>query len=215
MISHLKLPLALALTGAAILSPRPASAEIVFFSTGRTLSVKGHRADGNSVVLTLRSGGEIICEQAVVSRIEPDEVPYPDPEPIETAETFSSASVPFADIIDRAAAEHGLDARYVKALIQVESAYQERARSRKGAMGLMQLMPATARRYAVADPYEPRVNIEAGVTHLKSLLDRFESWPLALAAYNAGEAAVRRFGGVPPYPETREYVRNILGLIGR
>jgi soluble lytic murein transglycosylase-like protein len=76
-------------------------------------------------------------------------------------------------------------------------------------MGLMQLMPETARQYAVANPYEPRSNIEGGIRHLKSLLDRFEL-PLALAAYNAGEATVRRFGGMPPYPETREYVARVL-----
>jgi soluble lytic murein transglycosylase-like protein len=79
-------------------------------------------------------------------------------------------------------------------------------------MGLMQLMPETARRYAVRDPYEPRSNIEAGIKYLKSLLDRFDL-PLALAAYNAGEAAVRRFGGIPPYPETRGYVSRILKLL--
>jgi soluble lytic murein transglycosylase-like protein len=102
----------------------------------------------------------------------------------------------------------------VKAVIRVESGYQERARSRKGAMGLMQLMPDTARQYAVANPYEPTSNIEAGIKYLKSLLDRYEL-KLALAAYNAGEAAVKRFGGVPPYPETQKYVADILRLIGR
>jgi len=74
------------------------------------------------------------------------------------------------------------------------------------------LMPETARRYAVVDPYEPRANIEAGIKHLRSLLDRFEL-PLALAAYNAGEGAVRRFGGIPPYPETQNYVRRVLSSI--
>jgi soluble lytic murein transglycosylase-like protein len=76
-------------------------------------------------------------------------------------------------------------------------------------MGLMQLMPATARQFAVADPYEASSNIEGGIRYLRSLLDRFEL-PLALAAYNAGEAAVRRFGGIPPYHETREYVERVL-----
>jgi soluble lytic murein transglycosylase-like protein len=99
-------------------------------------------------------------------------------------------------------------------VIQVESAYQQRARSRKGAVGLMQLMPETARQYAVADPFDPTSNIEAGIKHLKSLLER---WPreLALAAYNAGEAAVTRFRGIPPYPETRAYVARILQLVSR
>jgi soluble lytic murein transglycosylase-like protein len=78
----------------------------------------------------------------------------------------------------------------------------------------MQLMPATARLYAVRDPYDPRTNIEAGVRHLKSLLSRFELG-LALAAYNAGEGAVRTYGGLPPFAETRAYVARILRQVGR
>ena len=193
----------------------PARAEIVFFATGRTMSVKGHRVEGDSLVLLLRSGGEIVCQPGLISRIEPDEVPYP--EPIVEAPPVSVASIPvldprsaYAEIIDQAAARHGVNARLVNAVIQAESAYQERARSPKGAMGLMQLMPETARQFAVTDPYEPRSNIEAGTRYLKLLLDRFVDLPLALAAYNAGEAAVRRFGGIPPYPETRDYVSRVL-----
>jgi soluble lytic murein transglycosylase len=197
----------LVLVGVAV----PARAELVFFATGRTLSVKNHRDEGDSLVLVLRSGGEMVCERSVVSRIEPDEVPYPEPE---RAAPAVAAWDPYADIIDRASAEQGVSPRLVRAVITVESGYKERARSRKGAMGLMQLMPETARQYAVADPFEPRSNIEAGIKHLKSLLDRFEL-PLALAAYNAGEAAVRRFGGVPPYPETRDYVLRVLKALGR
>jgi soluble lytic murein transglycosylase-like protein len=97
-------------------------------------------------------------------------------------------------------------------VIEVESNFEHRARSRKGAMGLMQLMPGTARQYRVANPYDPGTNIDAGTRHLRMLLDRFDV-SRALAAYNAGEGAVRRFGGVPPYPETRSYVRRILRLV--
>jgi soluble lytic murein transglycosylase-like protein len=122
--------------------------------------------------------------------------------------------MPYTAFIDKVAAEHGIDARLVKAVIQVESGYAERARSPKGAMGLMQLMPETARRYSVRDPYEPYSNMEAGIKYLKSLLDRFEL-PVALAAYNAGEAAVQRFGGLPPYPETRQYVSRVRRLLGQ
>jgi soluble lytic murein transglycosylase-like protein len=97
-------------------------------------------------------------------------------------------------------------------MIRVESGYNPRARSPKGAMGLMQLMPETARQYRVADPYDPRANVEAGIRHLKGLLDRYpRAW--ALAAYNAGEAAVQRFRGIPPYAETRDYVARILRLL--
>jgi soluble lytic murein transglycosylase-like protein len=195
-------------------SAAPAQAELVFFTSGRTLSIKGHRADGDSLVLTMRGGGEIVCDAAVIARFAPDEVPYPEPEseaaqpapPIQAATTM-----PYGAIIDRVAAEQGVPAKLVRAVIQVESAYQERARSPKGAMGLMQLMPETARQYALADPYDPAANIEAGIKHLKSLLQRLPT-ALALAAYNAGEGAVERFHGMPPYPETQRYVSRILTL---
>jgi hypothetical protein len=196
----------------------PARAELVFFSTGKTQSVKGHRLEGGTLILTLRSGGEVVCDPAIVMRIEPDEVAYPEPQPEPVAERIPPAApetvTPYAEIIDRIATREGVDARLVRAVIQVESAYRPNARSPKGAMGLMQLMPATARQYAVRNPYDPAANIEAGIKHLKSLLARFPP-ALALAAYNAGDAAVERFGGIPPYAETRNYVSRILRLVGR
>jgi hypothetical protein len=201
-----------------------AHAELVFFANGRSLSVKGHRIEDGRLVLQLRSGGEVICDPSVIVRVAPDEVPYPEPDeslpaPGENAENGQQAN-PSVDrrlydpIIARVAAEQGVDVKLVRAVIQVESGYQERARSPKGAMGLMQLMPVTARQYAVSNPYDPAANIEGGIRYLKALLSRF---PLrvALAAYNAGEAAVERFGGIPPYPETREYVRRVLEIVGR
>ena len=195
----------------------PARAELVYFSTGRTLSVKAHRVDGDSLVLTLRAGGEATIETRLIDRIEPDEVPYPEPEEIDhrvRAQGDEADLALYNEIIDRVSKEQGVDATLVRAVIQVESAYRQNARSRKGAMGLMQLMPETARQYAVADPYDPASNIEAGIRHLRGLLER---WPreLALAAYNAGEAAVQKFRGIPPYPETRAYVSRILQLVSR
>ena len=206
----------------------PARAELVFFASGRTLSVKGHRTDGSSMVLTLRSGGEVTCETDLITRITPDEVPYPEPEEEvqpKADPTNADANVEKIDqrvrlqpdleaFIDRVSAREGVDARLVRAVIEVESGYRPLARSPKGAMGLMQLMPATARQYAVTNPYDPAANIEAGIKHLKSLLARFPP-ALALAAYNAGDAAVERFGGIPPYAETRNYVSRILQILGR
>jgi hypothetical protein len=205
----------------------PAHAELVFFSSGRSLSVKSHRLDGGSLVLTLRGGGEMTCDATLVTRIAPDEVAYPEPEGASRANPgvddalgegrrpdILSVDQRYADIIDRFSAEQGVSARLVRAVIQVESAYQQNARSKKGAMGLMQLMPETARQYAVRNPYDPAANIEAGVKRLKALLDHLPL-ALALAAYNAGEAAVQRFRGIPPYPETRNYVNSVLRLIGR
>jgi hypothetical protein len=195
------------------LPPRPADADIVVLSSGRTLSVKAHRFDGNQVVLTLRAGGEVACDRSLVERIEPDEVPYPD-EAVDgdrTALPDAPLAGPFRDLIRAAAERHNLAPRLLESVIRVESNFGQRARSRKGAMGLMQLMPGTARQYAVHDPYDPAANIEAGARHLRGLLDRFDL-PVALAAYNAGEAAVRRHNGVPPYRETRHYVARILRL---
>jgi hypothetical protein len=202
----------------------PAQAELVFFTSGRTMSVKAYRVEGEKLVLTPRTGGEIVCERALIARIVPDEVPFPEPEVVrpEIEVTAGAGEESQGDrlrtdpryeqLIQSASAQHGVDATLVRAVIQVESAYQQRARSPKGAMGLMQLMPATARQYGVRNVYDPKANIDAGTRHLKSLLDRLPL-NLALAAYNAGEATVARFGGIPPYPETRNYVARILNLI--
>jgi soluble lytic murein transglycosylase-like protein len=195
-------------------SATPATAELVFFTTGRSLSIKTHREEGTSLVLTMRGGGEMVCDASAIARFAPDEVPYPEPEvaaPTPVAPVEAASTVPYGAIIDRISAEQGVPPKLVRAVIQVESAYQERARSKKGAMGLMQLMPQTARQYAVANPYDPESNIEAGIKHLKSLLERLPV-ALALAAYNAGEGAVERFHGIPPYPETQQYVSRILQL---
>jgi soluble lytic murein transglycosylase-like protein len=195
----------------------PARAELAFFAGGQPMSIQGHHVEGGQLVLSLRSGGEIVCDPELIVRFAPDEVPYPESEPAVVAEPLPPAAdaVPYGDIIDTVAAAHGVPARLVRAVIKVESDYQVRARSRKGAMGLMQLMPDTARRFAVADPYNPRQNIEGGITYLKSLLDRFPTTALALAAYNAGEAAVERFSGIPPYAETRDYVSRILRILAQ
>ncbi len=198
-----------------VASPVPARAELAYFATGRAISIKAHRVDGESLVLTLRNGGEIVCAASAIARFAPDEVPYPESEPVVTAVPAPALpDVPYGEIIDKFSGEHGVDARLVRAVIQVESAYRQSARSRKGAMGLMQLMPATARQYGVKDPYDPASNIEGGIKYLKTLLQRLPR-DLALAAYNAGEAAVERFHGIPPYAETRNYVSQIVQLLGR
>jgi soluble lytic murein transglycosylase-like protein len=111
--------------------------------------------------------------------------------------------------IERVAREHGLDPSFVKAVALVESGFNSQAVSPKGAMGLMQLMPATARQYGVRDAFDPHQNLQAGARHLRSLLDEFGDSRLALAAYNAGSGAVRRHGGVPAYRETQDYVRKV------
>lgn len=215
---HLCLAVACAIAGTAV----TASADIVLLSSGKTLSVKGHRLDGESIVLTLRSGGTVTCDRSLIAKIVPDEVPYPEPAAADAAAPGASPAgrpaipdtTPYAEIIMAVSEAHGVDPMLVRAVIQVESGYRARARSPKGAMGLMQLMPATAREYKVHNPYEPKANIEAGIKHLKGLIDKMGGVALALAAYNAGEGAVKKFNGIPPYRETRNYVSKILSLAG-
>ncbi len=117
------------------------------------------------------------------------------------------------NIVQQAAQMHQVDAALVHAVIHAESGFNAHAVSPKGASGLMQLMPATARRYGVQDIFDPKQNVGAGVHYLKDLLKMFDNNPrLALAAYNAGENSVLRFGGIPPYPETTQYVSKVLNL---
>ncbi len=120
---------------------------------------------------------------------------------------------PYEDVIRDSSLRYQVDPKLVRAIICVESAFNPRALSSKGAMGLMQLEPGTARLLSVRDPYDARQNIQGGVTHLRHLLDTFEGdVNLSLAAYNAGEGAVIRARGVPPFDETREYVRQVGAL---
>jgi soluble lytic murein transglycosylase-like protein len=118
----------------------------------------------------------------------------------------------YDDLIRRAAQEHGLDFALVKAIMHVESAFNPYARSHKGAYGLMQLLPETARRYGVerSELYDPHRNIEAGVRYLKFLTTQFRDIRHVIAAYNAGEKAVLAYGGIPPYAETVSYVTKVL-----
>jgi hypothetical protein len=196
----------------------PAYAELVFFQSGRAMSVRAIRSENDGIVLQLRGGGNVHCDQSLIVRVEPDEVEYPE----EIGEVLPVKGEPdappipeaFRELVTSTAAKHGVDARVVNAVIQVESAYHSRAVSRKGARGLMQVMPTTGRQYGALDLFDPKVNVDAGVRHLKKLLSRYDL-PLALAAYNAGEAAVDRFGGIPPFRETQNYVTRILRILGR
>jgi soluble lytic murein transglycosylase-like protein len=154
---------------------------------------------------TLRRANQAVAEVQRAVRVEP-------------AAGKPAGPVTFAEIdriIESAAARHHVDPNLVRAVIKVESNFNPSAVSRKGAMGLMQLMPATARRFNVNNPFDPRQNVEAGVQHLKRLLDNFGGdVGLSLAAYNAGEGAVNRRNGVPPYRETQFYLRRVKNLYG-
>jgi transglycosylase-like protein with SLT domain len=206
----------------------PARADLVVLSSGRVISAASVVLTDETATIRLRGGGEVTCDRSLVVRVDPDDAPWVDPagpvagEPVAAGGGAAVTALPTVEIpaayrglITRLAEAHGVDARLIHAVISVESAYQPRARSRKGARGLMQLMPATGRQYGVNKTglYKASSNLDAGVRHLKTLLDRF-AVPEAIAAYNAGEAAVRRFGGVPPFRETQAYVARVLALAG-
>jgi soluble lytic murein transglycosylase-like protein len=129
-----------------------------------------------------------------------------------SALSYSKRVEEYWPIITETCGRYGVDAELVKAVIQVESNYNHRAVSRKGAMGLMQLMPGTASRYGVEQAFDPQQNVEGGVRYLRDLLELFQDTKLALAAYNAGEGAVQRYNGIPKYTETQNYVRKVLAL---
>lgn len=122
---------------------------------------------------------------------------------------------PYLNEILEASNRYGVPDQLVTAVIRAESGFNPRAVSRKGAQGLMQLMPSTASTLGVRNSFDPRENIHGGVRHLRGLIDRFPgNLPLAIAAYNAGEKAVLTYGGIPPYPETQDYVGKVLRFYG-
>ena len=129
--------------------------------------------------------------------------------------TRPTVPAPVFSLIQRLAQQYSVDPHLVRAIITVESNFDPHAVSRAGAQGLMQLMPDTAARYRVEDPFNPQANIEGGIRYLRDLLHLFPSdLRHVLAAYNAGEGAVQQYGGIPPYPETQRYVERVLTLYG-
>ncbi len=153
-----------------------------------------------------------------LTRIDPTtaEAPKIDPNYRKLARGHVVTSAAIDQAIEESAAKHNVDPNLVRALVKVESNFNPTAVSRKGAMGLMQLMPATARELNVTNPFDPAQNVDAGVRHLKGLLNNFNGdVRLSLAAYNAGQGAVQRNGGIPPFAETRNYVRRITTLYGK
>jgi soluble lytic murein transglycosylase-like protein len=135
---------------------------------------------------------------------------YPSPRPLADATRVPRAPEDFDLLISEAAMRYGVPAALVKAVVAAESRFDANAVSTKGAQGLMQLMPGTADMLGVGDPLEPKENVSGGVRYLRQLLDRFGDPVWAVAAYNAGPEAVDKHGGIPPYPETQEYVRRVM-----
>jgi hypothetical protein len=225
--SSLQMPRLIVLSAAALavlLGSASARAELVVFTDGRTVKAAGYEVQGEELEIRVRGGGSYTVDMALVERIVDDEVEVSEVEVKEVGgEEKVAYDLSYNDdrkplfgtaydaIIQAEARKHDLDASFVSAVIRAESNYQPRAVSRKGARGLMQLMPATARRLSVRRPFDPASNVGGGVRYLKELLVRFDHRPeLVLAAYNAGEGAVSTYGGVPPYRETIGYVKRIL-----
>lgn len=211
-------------------APGVARAELVVLGGGEVLKVEAYAVDGDRARLTLPSGGNMTLALARIAHVVDDEV-LPEPDPVPAQETAVQAGLkllfeegqtvpaetPYAELILDAARRHGLNPQLVAAVVRAESAFQSRAVSHKGARGLMQLMPATARRFGVevAELFTPERNLEAGSRYLRWLVDRFpDDLPRILAAYNAGEGTVERYQGVPPYRETRNYIRRIFTTLG-
>ncbi|HXJ17330.1 MAG TPA: lytic transglycosylase domain-containing protein [Candidatus Polarisedimenticolia bacterium] len=168
--------------------------------SGLRLHITGYERLGDSVRLAVTGGTVEIAASDLVA-VEPEDTFSPLP---------AAPSTPFAQLIRKAAQEHGVDESLITRVIAVESNFNPKAVSSKRALGLMQLLPQTASRYDVGNVFDPAENIDAGTRYLKDLLERYRgSLPLALAAYNAGPEAVDRHGGVPPFPETQSYVKRI------
>jgi soluble lytic murein transglycosylase-like protein len=223
--------LAFGLAGAA-----PACAELVILTDGRFVKVKAYEVGEEQARLDLFYGGRMTVPIDRVERIVDDEyIPEPEPQPQEIAAMAALAETavppaiplrfeesqpipegPYGALIYEAARKHQVNPQLVAALIRQESAGNVRAMSHKGARGLMQLMPSTAARFGVGsrDLFTATSNLEAGTRYLSWLIDHFDGQPeLVIAAYNAGENAVARYGGVPPYRETRGYVDRVMKLL--
>ncbi|HYV85184.1 MAG TPA: lytic transglycosylase domain-containing protein [Patescibacteria group bacterium] len=215
-------------------------AETAVLRDGRSLEVTGYRMSDARIVLRLSTGGEVSMpasdvleirrqprEESPAPPVSPPQVPAPqsaDSAPAGPASNTAAATgetlLPIGGVFDpgalhemagKIARRHGVDEALVHAVIQVESRYDPFAVSPRGAMGLMQLMPRTAERFEVTNAFDPVQNVDGGVRYLKELLARYSGQVrLALAAYNAGEEAVERHGGIPPYRETIDYVKRVL-----
>ena len=216
-------------------TPAPANAELVILTDGSVFKVKGFDQDGEQALLSFHYGGRMSLPLTRVERVVDDEVEMPEPDPIQVPDEMASVIPPpgpinlrfeegqkvppgpYGELIYATARKHDVNPQVVAALIRAESAFNSRAVSHKGARGLMQLMPATAQRFGVSKDrlFQPEHNLEAGTRYLRWLVDRFPGdLAKVLAAYNAGEGSVARYQGIPPYKETRTYIRRIFGTLG-
>jgi len=192
----------------AALAAPAARADYAVLRSGLRLHITGYETSGDRVRLTVDGGLVEVPADSILSVEREDVFPARPADPPPTG--------PFGSLIRAAAEKHGVDEKLIEHVIAVESNFNPRATSRKQALGLMQLLPRTAARFSVANVFDPAQNIEAGTRYLKELLDRYSgNLPLALAAYNAGPEMVERYRGVPPFPETQKYVRQITARLAQ
>ena len=204
----------------------PAVADLVLLVSGHVLKVDGFELDGDRVRFDLPSGGLLELSLLRVERIVDDEI-VAEKMPLQSEiaagimlgfdDSHPVPETPFGDLIYATARRYELNPELIAAVVRAESAFDPRAVSNKGAVGLLQLMPATAARYGVVGDalFDPASNLDAGVRYLKWLREHFAGdLPKMLAGYNAGEGTVERYDGVPPFRETRDFIRRIYSFLG-
>jgi membrane-bound lytic murein transglycosylase B len=214
-------------SAALLLFASTASASIALFADGRNMKIEAYAVEDDVIHLTMAGGGTVSIPLARIERILDDEVVVPEvvaevKKIVEEGGVFPRRSWQFHEdskplfqskyneIIIEAARHHDVDAALVSAVIKAESDYDPRTVSNKGARGLMQLMPATAKRFGVTNSFDPAENIYGGTKYLRWLLTKFDNnADLAVAAYNAGEGNVGKYNGVPPFRETVNYINRI------
>ncbi len=206
--------------------PSSSSAELVVMTDGQVLKVESFERRDGRILLRLRNGGLLTLSIERVARILEDEIvdqpPGAEHYPLgDLGLSFEESDVvpetPFGELIYETSRRYQVNPGLVAAMVRVESAFDPQAVSPKGAMGLLQLMPATAKRFGLSgsQAFEPVSNLDAGVRYVKWLGERFTGdLVLVLAGYNAGEAMVERHGGVPPFRETHVYIRRVLEFAG-
>jgi soluble lytic murein transglycosylase-like protein len=208
------------------------AAQIAVLRNGFSIRFERKEQNGNSVRLYTGTGYLDVAGDQIAS-FEADEAPVnPEPQPAaqpaaqpateattatiqpaatQPAQAKTAQNIDLDQVVREASTRNRIDPDFVSSVIKAESNFKTRAVSKKGAQGLMQLMPQTAAKLGVADPFDPRANVEAGTAHLGALLDQYHDDPIkALAAYNAGAHRVQQYNGVPPYRETRAYIRQIV-----
>lgn len=204
--------IALAILCAVLIIPDAHASNLVVLQSGKTMRAASYSVEGETVRI-MDEKSEIAIPLSWIREIRTIADPEP-PTPVpQMAVVDDSADDDFqySDLVLSLSKKHQVDWKLVAAVMKAESNFNPRAVSPKGAQGLMQLMPETARLYRVTDPYDPIQNIDAGVRHLKMLMNRFPGkLDLVLAAYNSGEKTVDHFKGIPPFSETQTYVKKVL-----